>query len=92
MREIALDAPSGLWCSARRHQVAKGIQLALGAAWVIVQPVVNMVIFSVLLGRVAKLPSEGYPYPVFVYAGMLPWSYFATVVGAAANSSSAPLT
>src|SRR5207249_7818693 len=48
-------------------------QTALGAAWAILQPVMTMVVFSVFFGRLAKMPSDGIPYPVFAYAALLPW-------------------
>ncbi|MFH1636788.1 MAG: hypothetical protein ABIG63_22640 [Chloroflexota bacterium] len=52
-------------------------QTALGVAWVILQPVVSMVIFSVLFGSLLKVPSGEVPYPIFAYAALLPWNYFA---------------
>ncbi|RME47457.1 MAG: ABC transporter permease [Chloroflexi bacterium] len=52
-------------------------QTALGMAWVILQPVVSMVVFSVLFGGLLKVPSGGVPYPIFAYAALLPWNYFA---------------
>jgi len=52
-------------------------QSVLGAAWAVIQPVCNMIIFTVIFGKVAKMPSENFPYPVFVYAGILPWTFFA---------------
>ena len=51
-------------------------QAVLGIAWAIIQPLVTMVIFSVIFGQLAKLPSEGIPYPVFCYAALLPWQLF----------------
>ncbi len=55
-------------------------QTVIGAAWAIIQPVCTMVVFSVIFGRVAKIPSEGVPYPVFVYAGLMPWIFFSNAV------------
>ncbi len=52
-------------------------QAVLGIAWVIIQPLMTMVIFSLIFGQLAKLPSEGLPYPVFSYCGLLPWQLFA---------------
>ncbi len=52
-------------------------QTALGAAWAILQPVLSMLVFSVFFGRLAKVPSDGVPYPVFAYIGLLPWQLFA---------------
>jgi lipopolysaccharide transport system permease protein len=56
-------------------------QTALGVAWVVLQPVSSIVVFSLLFGRLARLPSDGVPYPIFALIGFLPWSYFATNVG-----------
>lgn len=50
----------------------------MGIAWAILQPVMMMVVFSAVFGFLGKLPSEGRPYPVFAYVGMLPWQYFAS--------------
>ncbi|HEY8645030.1 MAG TPA: ABC transporter permease [Gaiellaceae bacterium] len=52
-------------------------QTVLGAAWAVIQPVSTVIIFSVIFGRLAHLPSDGLPYPVFAFAGLLPWLYFA---------------
>lgn len=61
-------------------------QTVLGAAWAIIQPVTTMVVFTLVFGRMAKIPSEGYPYPIFVYAGLLPWTFFATTLSISGNS------
>jgi lipopolysaccharide transport system permease protein len=61
-------------------------QTALGAAWAIVQPVVTMVIFTLVFGRVAHLPSAGVPYQVFTFAALLPWTYFSYVLQQSGNS------
>jgi lipopolysaccharide transport system permease protein len=60
-------------------------QTAIGAAWAIVQPFMTMVIFSLFFGKLAHMPSEGLPYPVFYYCALLPWTYFA---GALQNATS----
>jgi lipopolysaccharide transport system permease protein len=52
-------------------------QTALGAAWAIIQPFFTMLIFSLFFGRLAKVPSDGIPYPVFAYAALVPWTFFA---------------
>ncbi len=52
-------------------------QTVLGVAWAVLQPVFLMVVFSVIFGRLAKIDSEGFPYSVYVYAGLLPWTFFA---------------
>jgi lipopolysaccharide transport system permease protein len=61
-------------------------QTALGAAWAIIQPVLTMLIFTVFFGRLAKIPSDGVPYPVFCYAGLVPWIFFANGLSYSANS------
>jgi lipopolysaccharide transport system permease protein len=53
-------------------------QTVLGASWAILQPVTSMVIFSIIFGKFAKIPSDHLPYPLFAYAGLLPWTYFAS--------------
>jgi len=61
-------------------------QTAMGAAWAIIQPLASTVIFSVLLGRLAKVPSDGVPYPLHVFAGMTLWTFFANSVTNGGNS------
>jgi lipopolysaccharide transport system permease protein len=61
-------------------------QTVLGAAWAILQPFLTMVVFSVFFGRLAKVPSEGVPYPIFAYCALLPWNYFAGALDRAGNS------
>ncbi len=61
-------------------------QTSLGAAWAVLQPLGNMLLFTLLFGRLAKLPSDGIPYPLFAYAGLLPWTFFANAVGSSGNS------
>jgi lipopolysaccharide transport system permease protein len=61
-------------------------QTALGAAWAVLQPLLTMVVFSVVFGRLAALPSDGVPYPVFTYTALLPWQLFAFALGESSNS------
>lgn len=61
-------------------------QTALGAAWAILQPVLQMIVFTVLFGNIAKLSSEGVPYPIFSYTALLPWGLFAKALGDAGRS------
>lgn len=61
-------------------------QTALGALWAIIQPVMTMVIFTVIFSRVAKIGSDGIPYPIFSYCGLLPWTFFAYAMTQSANS------
>jgi len=61
-------------------------QTVIGIAWSVIRPVVTMVVFTVVFGRIANLPSEGVPYPVLVFAAMLPWYFFATALSEGSNS------
>ncbi len=61
-------------------------QTILGGLWAILQPFLTMVVFTVFFGRLAKVPSEGIPYPIFVYVALLPWTYFANALSASGNS------
>lgn len=61
-------------------------QTALGAAWAVIQPFFTMVVFSVFFGYLAKIPSDGIPYPVFTYCALLPWSLFAHALHESSNS------
>src|SRR5690349_1816251 len=62
-------------------------QTVIGAAWAVIRPFLTMVVFTVIFDRIAKLPSDGNaPYPLMVFAGMLPWTFFATGLSEASNS------
>ncbi|HEY6200459.1 MAG TPA: ABC transporter permease [Candidatus Binatia bacterium] len=61
-------------------------QTVIGLAWVILQPLITILIFTVVFSHFAGIPSDGIPYPIFAYTGLLPWSYFASAVGRAGNS------
>lgn len=61
-------------------------QTVLGILWALIQPVVAMVIFTIFLGRLAQVPSDGAPYALFAYTGLLPWTYFASAATGAAGS------
>jgi lipopolysaccharide transport system permease protein len=61
-------------------------QAALGAAWAILQPVLTMLVFSLFFGRLAKIPSDGIPYPLFSFAALLPWNFFAVSLAQSSNS------
>lgn len=61
-------------------------QTVLGVLWAVVQPALTLLVFALLFGRWAKIPSDGAPYPLFVFAGLVPWTFFANAVGASANS------
>jgi lipopolysaccharide transport system permease protein len=61
-------------------------QTVLGAAWAIIQPFCTMIVFSLFFGKLAKMPSDGIPYPLFSYAGLVPWQFFANGLNQASNS------
>ncbi len=60
-------------------------QTAIGAAWAVLQPLLTMIVFSLFFGRLAGIPSHGLPYPIFYYAALLPWTYFATALAQATS-------
>lgn len=92
IKEIVIE-PSRGWISLKLHELwqyrellfflawrdvkVRYKQAVLGIAWAMIQPLMTMVIFSLIFGQLAKLPSEGVPYPVFSYCGLLPWQLFA---------------
>jgi lipopolysaccharide transport system permease protein len=61
-------------------------QTAIGVIWAVLRPFLAMVIFTVVFGRIAKMPSNGIPYPILVFAAMLPWQFFANSLSEASNS------
>ncbi len=61
-------------------------QTVLGAAWAIIQPFFSMVVFSLFFGRLANIPSDGIPYPIFSYTALVPWTFFANGLSNASNS------
>jgi ABC-type polysaccharide/polyol phosphate export permease len=78
-REVALVL-------AMRELKVRYKQTTLGAAWVVVQPLAAVVLYTLVFGRLAGLPSDGLPYPVFIYAGLILWTYFSASVEAATQS------
>ena len=75
-----------LWVLTARDVKVRYKQTVLGFAWAIIQPFMLMIVFSIFFGRLAKIPSDGYPYPVFVYAALLPWTFFANAINSSAGS------
>lgn len=61
-------------------------QTAIGIAWALIRPFLTMVVFTIVFGKLAKLPSEGAPYPILVFAAMLPWQFFANALSECSNS------
>jgi len=89
---VALDL-RGLWAYREllyfltwRDVKVRYKQTLLGAAWAIIQPLFTMIIFSLLFGRLAGIKSDSIPYPIFAYAGLLPWTFFSNAVTASGNS------
>src|SRR5690242_10831798 len=94
--------PSRGWVSLRLHELVEYRELlfflvwrdikvrykqtALGAAWAIIQPFFTMVVFSLFFGRLAGIPSDGVPYPIFSYVALVPWTYFANGLTLSADS------
>jgi lipopolysaccharide transport system permease protein len=88
---LALDLPE-LWAYREllyffvwRDIKVRYKQTVIGAAWAILQPVMTMLVFSLFFGKLAKIPSQGLPYPIFYYCALLPWMYFSTAMQAATN-------
>lgn len=69
-----------------RDVIVRYKQTAIGAAWAILQPLITMLIFTLIFGRVAKIPSDGIPYPVFTFTALLPWSYFSLALTRSSSS------
>ena len=65
-------------------------QTVLGASWAILQPLLTMLVFTIFFGGLAKVGSDGLPYPIFSFAGLLPWTFFAQGLASPPAASSAP--
>jgi len=61
-------------------------QTVIGVLWAIIQPFATMVVFTIIFGKMVKVPSEGFPYPIFLYAGLLPWQFFSQSITSASQS------
>jgi lipopolysaccharide transport system permease protein len=61
-------------------------QTLFGVAWAVMQPLFTMIVFTLFFGRLAGMPSDGVPYPLFAYAGLLPWTFFANAITSSSNS------
>ena len=70
----------------KRDVLAIYKQTVLGFTWAIIRPVFTMVVFSVVFGGLAKIPSDGIPYPIFSYVALIPWTYFAAAMNASTQS------
>lgn len=69
-----------------RDTIIRYKQTAIGASWAIIQPLIQMVIFTLIFGKLAKIPTDGVPYPVFAFTGLLPWTYFSQALARGSNS------
>lgn len=99
---VTIIQPSRGWVSLRLHELweyrellyfltwrevkVRYKQTALGVAWAIIQPLFTMLVFSLFFGRLAKVPSDGIPYPLFSLAGLIPWTFFANALTQSSNS------
>src|SRR5213593_4319558 len=95
-------APSKGWVSLKVHELweyrellyfliwrdikVRYKQTVLGAAWAIIQPFFTMVVFSLFFGHLAKMPSDGIPYPIFAFTALVPWTFFANGLSQSSNS------
>jgi lipopolysaccharide transport system permease protein len=74
------------WFLSWRDILVRYKQTAIGVAWSVIRPFLTMVVFTVVFSKVAKLPSDGVPYPIMVFAGMLPWQFFGNSLSECSNS------
>lgn len=81
-----------LWFLTSRDIKGRYRQMALGPLWILIKPLVDMWLFSVIFGKLAKLPSEGVPYPLFTFTAILPWTYFQTAASGSAASLAARMS
>ncbi len=102
LRYYLLIEPSKGWVSLKLHELweyrellyfltwrdikVRYKQTVLGASWAIIQPFFTMVVFSLFFGKLAKVPSDGVPYPIFSYTAMVPWTFFANGLTLSSNS------
>jgi lipopolysaccharide transport system permease protein len=100
--EITIISPSKGWVSLKLQELweyrellyflvwrdvkVRYKQTVLGAAWAIIQPFFTMVVFSLFFGKLAKMPSDGIPYPLFSFAALVPWAFFANGLSQSSNS------
>jgi lipopolysaccharide transport system permease protein len=75
-----------LWVMIMKDLMVRYKQTVMGIAWAIIQPLSMIAIFTLIFGKLAKFPSDGYPYPVFVFSGLLAWNFFSTSIASAGIS------
>src|SRR5450830_1337696 len=61
-------------------------QTVIGIAWSVIRPLLTIIVFTIVFGRIAKLPSDNAPYPILVFTALLPWQFFSTALSEASNS------
>jgi lipopolysaccharide transport system permease protein len=74
------------WVLAFREFQVRYKQTIIGILWAIIRPLLTMVVFTFLFGQIAKIPTEGIPYPIFSYSGLVLWTYFSSAVAQSSNS------
>jgi len=74
------------WFLSWRDILVRYKQTAIGIAWSVIRPFLTMIVFTVIFGKLAKLPSDGIPYPIMVFAAMLPWQFFSNSLSECSNS------
>ncbi len=74
------------WFLALRDILVRYKQAVIGVAWALIQPVLTMIVFAIIFGYLAKLPSGGVPYPILVFTALLPWQFFANSMSASSQS------
>ena len=74
------------WFLALRDILARYKQTFIGIAWAIIQPIFSMIVFALIFGNLAKLPSDGVPYPILIFTALLPWQFFSNSMSSAGNS------
>jgi lipopolysaccharide transport system permease protein len=74
------------WFLSWRDILVRYKQTAIGVAWSVLRPLLTMIVFTIIFGRLAKFPSEGVPYPIMVFAAMLPWQFFSNSLSECSNS------
>jgi lipopolysaccharide transport system permease protein len=75
-----------VWVMIVRDIKVRYKQTVMGVAWALIQPLTMMLIFTLIFGKLAKIPSDGYPYPIFVFSGLLAWNFFSSSVSSAGMS------
>src|SRR6266436_2057137 len=89
MQELLIEpgrTEKNYWSDPWRDICVRYKQTAIGVTWAVLRPFLAMLIFTVVFGRIAKMPSNGIPYPILVFAAMLPWQFFSTALLEASNS------